>query len=430
MRWRSIIVKGEIAFSHGRASEKALLLASPNGRVPTDKRFLINRHSHRIQSDRADQNGPRRPAPPERLFGRRRPTMSDLDCIWRKRITDRSAWTRQKMERDRAWLHHLTARYLAEIDAVVEGLRRNHRILDTVTRSDFPFSTFGVFLKRFLWHDIAERGIGLIRGLPAARYTPAELGMLFWGIGMHLGVGVSQDPQGERLGNVRSQGVDLEAVNARGYQTTAHLGFHNDPSDVVGLFCVNKAKQGGSSSVVSATSIYNIILAERPQYLPLLYQGFSYDRRGQEMPYLKPISDAIPVFAHVDGELSMRYVRQSIDTARKKLGVPLSALETEVLDYLDSLTKREDLALSMMLEPGDMQFVNNYTVLHSRTAYVDHDEPERWRHLYRLWLKIPGFRKLDPALIEFDAGSGWSRREGIMPRTAPMPKEVADPLFV
>lgn len=58
------------------------------------------------------------------------------------------------------------------------------------------------------------------------------------------------------------------------------------------------------------------------------------------MPYLKPISDPIPVFAHVDGELSMRYVGPSIQTARKKLGVPLSAIEKEVLDYVDALTKR------------------------------------------------------------------------------------------
>lgn len=77
-----------------------------------------------------------------------------------------------------------------------------------------------------------------------------------------------------------------------------------------------------------------------------------------------------------------------------------------------------------------MQFVNNYTVLHSRTGYIDYEEPERRRHMLRLWLKIPGFRKLDTDLIEYDPASGWSRREGILPPDSPEPKLQADPLFV
>jgi len=42
----------------------------------------------------------------------------------------------------------------------------------------------------------------------------------------------------------------------------------------------------------------------------------------------------------------------------------------------------------MVLEPGDIQFLNNYVVVHSRTDYVDHDDPERLRRLLRLWLRI------------------------------------------
>ena len=334
------------------------------------------------------------------------------------------------MEKDRSWLHSLTPRQLAEIDTVIQGLRKNGRSLDTVSRVDFPFPTLGVFLKRFLWSDIAERGFGTIRGLPVGKYTEPELEMLFWGIGTHMGVGVSQNAKGDRLGHVRDQGLDDDALNVRGYQTTAHLPFHCDPSDVVGLLCVQKAREGGLSSLVSGTALYNVLLEERPHYLERLYEGFAYDRRGEEMPYQKSISDPVPVFAHVDGELSIRYVRKSMETARQKLGVPFSAEELEILDYMESLTRREDLCFSMMMEPGDMQFANNFTVLHSRTDYVDHDEPSRKRHMLRLWLKIPGFRRLDDRFIEYDRTSGWSRREGILPKAAPMPKSIQDPLFV
>lgn len=345
-------------------------------------------------------------------------------------VADASVWHGEDFGSEESWVQHLTPRDLDEIDAVVAGLRRNGRRLETVTRADFPFPTFGVFLRRFLWRDVAERGFGLIRGLPRDRYDDAELGMLFWGIGTHLGVGVSQNAEGHRLGHVRSQDKDYDGLNVRGYQTSALLPYHCDPSDVVGLLCLRQSKEGGHSSLVSGTALYNTVLRERPDYLALLYRGFVYDRRGEETAFQKPISDPVPVFRHVDGELSVRYVRKSIETGRAKLDQPFSAHELEVLDYLDSVLVRPGVALNMVLREGDMQFVNNYTVLHSRTGYVDHDDPDRKRHLLRLWLKIPGFRKLDPELIEYDPASGWSRREGILPHDAPMPKTVAEPLFV
>jgi hypothetical protein len=298
-------------------------------------------------------------------------------------IQDASAWDRDAMQRDTSWVHLLTPRHIAEIDAVVEGLRRHRRTLETVTPEDFAFPTLGVFLRRFLWHDLGDRGFGIIRGLPLERYSAAEACMVYWGMGTHLGIGVSQSPKGERLGDVRSTGADLSDLNARGYQTSAELSFHNDPGDVVGLLCLKKAREGGLSSLVSATTIYNTVLAERPDLLPLLARGFEYNRRGQEARFLQPISDRIPIYTNVDGDLSMRYVRQLIETARVKMDMPLQEDEREALDYLDSVTRRPELVLSMMLEPGDMEFANNYTTLHSRTRYEDHADPTQWRHLQR-----------------------------------------------
>jgi hypothetical protein len=114
-----------------------------------------------------------------------------------------------------------------------------------------------------------------------------------------------------------------------------------------------------------------------------------------------------------------------METAQQKLGVPFTREELEVLDYMEELSRSPDLVYSMMMEPGDMQFCNNYTVLHSRTDYEDGDDPARRRHMMRLWLKVRDIRQLAPEFIEYDARSGWSRREGIPARGAPMPLEVA-----
>ncbi len=48
----------------------------------------------------------------------------------------------------------------------------------------------------------------------------------------------------------------------------------------------------------------------------------------------------------------------------------------------------------MELRPGDIQLISNHTIVHSRTAYVDHDDPQRRRHLLRLWLTTEAPRSM------------------------------------
>ena len=59
------------------------------------------------------------------------------------------------------------------------------------------------------------------------------------------------------------------------------------------------------------------------------------------------------------------------------------------MDKLDEILTRPELMYTMFLEPGDMQFLNNHVMLHSRTDYIDHKEPEKFRLLQRLWLAPP-----------------------------------------
>lgn len=336
-------------------------------------------------------------------------------------VQDESVWGSASFQSMDPWLRHLDATHLLEIEAAMQTLRAKGRTLATVQRDDFDMPSLKRKLQEMTYQDLARRGFSMIRGFPVERYTTEDIEMFFWGVGLSMGKGVSQNAEGHRLGHVRSQGLDYDKLNVRGYQTRAHLPFHCDPSDVVGLFCLSKAKEGGLSSVVSGMAMYNAVLREHPEYLDLLYRGFRYDRRGEETEYQAPISDYVPVFSQCEGQLSIRYVRKSIETAQQKLGTPFTSDELEVLDYLEELTRRDDMVYSMMMEPGDMQFCNNYLVLHSRTEYVEPDPPAPQRHLLRLWIKAKGIRPLAPEFIEFDPTSGWSRREGIPATGAPAP---------
>jgi alpha-ketoglutarate-dependent taurine dioxygenase len=60
-------------------------------------------------------------------------------------------------------------------------------------------------------------------------------------------------------------------------------------------------------------------------------------------------------------------------------------------EALDALHRDRRFVLEMDFRTGDMQFLNNGVMLHRRTAYQDHPEPELRRDLIRLWLnRRPG----------------------------------------
>jgi hypothetical protein len=42
------------------------------------------------------------------------------------------------------------------------------------------------------------------------------------------------------------------------------------------------------------------------------------------------------------------------------------------------------MSVEMEFRPGDMQFIHNHQILHSRTDFEDWPEPEKRRHLLRL----------------------------------------------
>ena len=68
------------------------------------------------------------------------------------------------------------------------------------------------------------------------------------------------------------------------------------------------------------------------------------------------------------------------------------------MDLLDELAASDTFRLDMDFQPGDIQFLHNHQILHARTAYEDYPEPERKRHLLRLWLSAPNGRELPAAL--------------------------------
>ncbi len=296
--------------------------------------------------------------------------------------------------RENEWVIELSPSDVAELEKAAAPLLASGQNIGSITEKDFPLPTFASKLRALREELIHGRGFALMRGLPVAKYTEKEAGTIFYGLGCHLGSPRSQNAMGHTLGHVRDLGMKSTDPNARIYQTNERQTFHTDSSDVVGLLCLNKAKSGGASLLVSASTIFNEMRKHRPDLLELLLQPIATDRRGEVpegmLPYL-----LIPVFSYYKGFFTPFYQRQYIDSAQRFEDAPrLTTLHVEALNMFDNLANDPKLCLSMELEPGDMQFVYNHALLHDRTSFEDWDEPAKRRHLLRLWLSIPGDRSL------------------------------------
>ena len=301
-------------------------------------------------------------------------------------ITGPSAWTAADFRSNDNWVCHLLEGEIKDIDAALANMRARGRSFPDFTQADFPLPVLGPKLAQLSDELEDGRGFVLLRGLPIERYSEDDINAIYYGIGLNLGQPVAQNPKGDLLGQVMHVG-DLEDKNTRVYQTNLYLPYHTDPSDVVGLLCIRKAKKGGLSSLVSVPSVYNELLARFPEYLGLFYKQWYYAHLGEDMP--SPTS----LFAMHEGKLNFRYLRQYIELGHELHNHPLSPVEVEALDILDSIIHQPELRIDMMMEPGDIQLANNHLVLHSRNSFEDHEELDKRRKLLRLWLKMPNARK-------------------------------------
>ena len=321
--------------------------------------------------------------------------MTDLGQLLPPEQHRASTWYGPEMEtRKNDWTLQLTRSEIAELEVTVERLlASNHNITD-LTLEKFPLPTLAPKLKTIRNELIHGRGFALIKGLPVSEYTERKAGTIFYGIGCHIGSPRSQNAIGHMLGHVHDLGMKGNDPNVRIYQTNERQTFHTDSTDVVGLLCLKTARKGGTSLLVSASTIYNEMYNHRPDLLELLLQPIATDRRGEVpegmLPYL-----LIPVFSFYEGHLTVFYQRQYIDSAQRFDNAPrLTPLHVEALDMFDRLANDPKLNLSMNLIAGDMQFVYNHALLHDRTGFEDWDEPAQKRHLLRLWLSVPGDRPL------------------------------------
>jgi hypothetical protein len=300
--------------------------------------------------------------------------------VWRgDELTDAERWIVPFTEEDLTDFERALAAVSASDVADVTDLRAE----------DFPLPRFRERIDDIV--DRLEHGLGivLLRGLPIYdRFSEQQATIIYWGLGCHLGRLVPQNRKGDLIGHIRDLG--RRGPYERAYATNEDLGFHTDSTDFVGLLCLRPALYGGESFVASSGLLYNTVIEEHPEYLPILSKSFPTDWRSEEPPgsagwYKEPL------YSYFGGALSATVRTGRAMSAMRFPDVPrLTADEVSCFMYFDSLAKRPGVALGMELQTGDMQFINNFVTVHNRTAFADDpQDPAHQRHLLRLWVSRP-----------------------------------------
>ena len=322
--------------------------------------------------------------------------------IHKNPVAEPSAWKSADYIEDLSWIETWTDAELAEINQALRAAQRDKLPWHAIDRHQFNLPITGPHLDRVA-HELENgRGFVLLRGLPVEKYSLDEVRIIYWGLGSYLGEGVAQNNKGHLIASVKDMGADYNDPNSRGYVSHNRLTPHCDPTDVVGLLCYRKPLSGGTSSIASSMAIFNELLKEHPEYLDVVFRGYRYNLRGEgatgkidEVTFNK-----IPIFSYFDNRLSCRFNGNMIRTAPELSGEDLTAEEITVIDYIEQTALSPKFRLDMTMQLGDIQFLCNHSIVHTRSEFVDGESKDQKRHLLRLLLYLHQRRKLEPVFAD------------------------------
>lgn len=312
-------------------------------------------------------------------------------------ITTRAAWRGDRLIGSDEWIYRLSDDQVAELEELGRRFVEQSPDLRSVQAEEYPLVATADAAAE--WRETVDfgRGFVLVRGLRTHLYSDALSAAIYYILGLHMGDPIRQNELGDLVDHVyATSDKTMDDPTAKSSKVRDQLVYHSDSSDIVALMCLRPAREGGLSCLVSGAEIYNEILRRRPDLAPLLLEPFHWDWRRQdaESPALTYTS---PIISMVDGVFSMYAGSLYILTAQEYPGVPqLTADQIEVLRLFDEIAYEPGMAIEMDFRPGDIQWLSNYAALHARTGFTDWPEPQRRRHLLRLWLSSKTDRPVVP----------------------------------
>ncbi len=299
------------------------------------------------------------------------------------------AWRAQTVDSDASWYYRLSDDCLGALRRFAEGTDAGADIAQLPVDTD-ELAACQDCLAAVRDALLLGRGFAIVHQLPADTVSQKGLIAIYWALGHLLGTPQVQDNHGTLLFDVTDTGQDVKQ-GARFSVTNAGSGYHTDCAfnpgmpQVVGLLCLKTAKSGGRSQLVSAYTVHDELAEHFPDELETLYRPFHFDRRGQHSED-EPPTLPFPIFAAPENQLCTRYMLYYIQVGQERTGQPLSEAQARAIAAMEDTIHQPGINVEFDLQPGQMLFTSNRWILHNRTAFEDHGDPESRRHYVRLWL--------------------------------------------
>ena len=305
------------------------------------------------------------------------------------------AWTDDSLPVD-AGVVSVTEACLDELIGIARVLKANPLPTVALKPADFDMPACGDMMKS-VRHALDEGvGFAIIDRLPVEEFGPEAATQLYWLLGNLIGIAVAQKWNGTMVYDVRDTGRTMTPGNGvRSSTTNAGQTFHTDnsfnlPPEYVALLCIRPSMEGGLSGVASFQTVHNRLAENHPELLERLYQPFWFDRQHEHAPNDPNPVNHWPVF-RCDGEaMSTRFSTRLILGGHEMAREPLDDLGREAVEIVASTLESPGMCRDFQFEPGQIQILNNRRLGHRRTAFKDWPEPERRRHLVRLWFRNSG----------------------------------------
>lgn len=322
-----------------------------------------------------------------------------LPAVPMKPVVDPAGWEPDEIRDVDRWCYNLTMSDQDEILAAVADVRRAGVPLELVSRDTFKLGALTGLLEDVRRELLDGRGVVRLRDFPVHRMSKDEAFYAYLGIGAYVGSIEPQNQYGHLIAHIKNlRETPRTADDPRGYQSYLGGSFHVDSTDFVALLCLHEARSGGESRLASSVTVYNRMLAERPDLIEPLMMDFYKSRYGEFLEGEKPYYKA-PIFAFVDGYFSALGYSTGFDAAKSLPGVrPLTDKQLEARPIYERIVS--ECSIDMPFRQGDVQFLNNYVVVHARHTFTDWPEDDRKRYLLRLWLNDSRGRPVPEGRLE------------------------------
>jgi alpha-ketoglutarate-dependent taurine dioxygenase len=312
------------------------------------------------------------------------------------RFTGREAWRGADLT-ERDWRISIPAEALAELAAIAQALDRSPLPTLALDPADYDMPACRAFMAR-VKHEL-DRGIRFVvlDRLPVETLGRERATQLYWLLTSLVSRPVAQKHDGTMIFDVWDTGAKfLPGSGVRTAVTNDEQWFHNDnafndaPPDYVSLLCLHPARSGGVSRVISLATVHNRLKDAHAAALERLYRPVWFDRQKEHPPGEVPVI-SVPMFAY-DDRLRVRLSPDLTINGYAVKGEPIDNMTADAIETLREMFAEPGLSVELTLRAGEIQLVNNQEIGHSRTAFEDFAEPERRRHLVRLWLRQHGKR--------------------------------------